>query len=70
MVLLSLLATGLICSVLRATSVRTQIVVLVALIGVAGTLLGALVDCFAIEGFIEAWNDAQIISKALHGPWR
>lgn len=53
-VLLSLLATGLICSVLRATSVRTQIVVLVALIGVAGTLLGALVDWFCHRRFYRS----------------
>lgn len=44
MVLLPLLATGLACSVLLTTSVYVQIVVLVALIGVAGTLIGAVSD--------------------------
>lgn len=44
MVLLPLLATGLVCSVLLTTSVYVQIVVLVALIGVAGTLIGAVSD--------------------------
>ena len=44
MVLLPLLATGLVCSVLLTTSVYVQIVVLVALIGVAGTLIGAVLD--------------------------
>ncbi len=43
-VLLPLLATGLVCGVLLTTSVRAQIVLLVALIGVAGTLLGAVSD--------------------------
>lgn len=43
-VLLPLLATGLVCSVLLTTSVYAQIVVLVALIGVAGTLIGAVSD--------------------------
>ena len=43
-VLLPLLATGLVCAVLLTTSVRAQIVTLVALIGAAGTLIGVLSD--------------------------
>ena len=71
MVLLPLLATGLACSVLLTTSVYVQIVVLVALIGVAGTLIGAVSDWLRHRKFYRGGSNAvQNISRAFLGRWR